>query len=78
MFDYNEIKEVLKKNIATVEFTKKNGDHRIMKATLIDELLPEIKGTGKTDISEDVVKCFDTEANGWRSFRVDSVIALKI
>lgn len=62
----------------TVTFTKANGDERVMKATTNFELIPEEfhpqssaeaekTAVDKEDI--DLIKCFDLEANGWRSFK---------
>ena len=71
----NLIVEKAKNGIITVRFTKVNGDERTMKCTLLSEYLPN-----QTDIEEkttqtndNVLAVWDVEANGWRSFRVDSV-----
>lgn len=63
----------------TVKFTKANGDERVMKATTNFDMIPEEftpkndegKQVDKEDI--DLIKCFDLEANGWRSFKPSTV-----
>ena len=70
----NDIISNLQEGICTVVFTKANGDERVMNCTLMDEYLPETQSKGESKVNESVVNCFDVEANGWRSFRVDSVI----
>ena len=66
-----------------VDFTKINGEFRKLKCTLNPELLPvdvrkkleedEQKETTKK-YNPDVLRVYDIENNGWRSFRYDSVI----
>jgi len=61
-----------------VVFTKVNGDERTMFCTLSPNILP-----AQTDLEEqvqnktpnpDTLVVWDIEAEGWRSFRLDSVI----
>ena len=75
----------LRIGLCTVTFTKVNGDTRVMKCTLSDNFIPmsdrvapvasstaqEIEPQG---LSKEVIRVFDVEVNGWRSFRIDSVI----
>lgn len=75
---YDEMKDFLQNSVSNVTFTKKNGDERIMKCTLMPEHLPpaEVKeSTEKTEkaVNTDVLAVWDLEAEGWRSFRLDSV-----
>ena len=74
-FNKNLIVEKAKNGVITVRFTKVNGDERTMKCTLLTEYLPnqtDIEDT-TTRINDNVLAVWDVEANGWRSFRVDSV-----
>ncbi len=66
-----------------VDFTKTNGEFRKLKCTLNPELLPvDVRKKLEEDeqkentrkYSPDVVRVYDIENNGWRSFRYDSVI----
>jgi hypothetical protein len=71
-------KELLKSNIVEVEFTKVNGDKRVMKCTLIETYLPESSGTMKElnkTYKDTSLAVWDLEANGWRSFRYDNIIS---
>ncbi|MDB4396145.1 SH3 beta-barrel fold-containing protein [bacterium] len=78
---YKHIKEMLQSGLVIhVEFTKKNGDVRNMNCTTNLELIPESHhpaekktNTRLAEVSEDVVRAYDIDAEGWRSFRVDSV-----
>jgi len=72
----------LREGVCQVEFTKKNGDQRVMLGTLNFEYIPEDKhpksdgnvgGSDDKPINTDIVRVFDTEKSEWRSFRVDSV-----
>lgn len=56
------------KNPVAVTFTKLDGTRRDMRCTLNFELIPTENHPGL-----DVIRVFDLEDNGWRSFRVDSV-----
>ena len=75
--DKSEVKRQLTEKVCDIEFTKVNGELRKMKATLLEVLLPQ-----QTDVEEeiqkrkpnsDVLAVWDTEAEGWRSFRWDKL-----
>jgi hypothetical protein len=78
----DEIVEMLKDNVCKVEFTKVNGDKRLMTCTLQESFLPPAKKddplTQKKvrEINPEVVSVWDTNAKGWRSFRVANVIEM--
>lgn len=82
--EYKEAKfayhNFLKTHVAQVKFKKVNGDIRNMRCTLREDLIPAepVSATPKRqhDANGQVVAVYDLEANGWRSFRVDSVIEL--
>ncbi len=71
--------EGLKNNLVKVVFTKVNGDERTMNCTLHDSILPEpiITETEKK-VNQDAISVWDTDNDGWRSFRVDSIKEFKI
>ncbi len=77
-YDKSTILEAARQGVITVRFTKKNGDERIMKCTLLSEYLPQQKDIEEVSTKENsnLLAVWDVEANGWRSFRIDSVIAL--
>lgn len=69
----------LKLHVCEVAFTKVNGDERQMTCTLLETEMPASdasKSTKKENL--DVIACWDTKAEGWRSFRVDSVKEFKV
>jgi len=69
------IVDLLKDDVVCVHFTKKDGTLRTMKCTLKSDLLPvvEVTSTSTRKQPENSLAVFDLEANGWRSFIVDSV-----
>ena len=76
-----QIVEQLKNNVCEVTFTKVNGDKRGRPCTLREDMLPPVvKEDVNADrkVNEKTVCVWVTDANGWRSFRVDSVLELKV
>lgn len=70
------LQDTLRNSVIRVRFTKANGDDRVMYATQDLSLIPvehHPKNPGSAE-NPDVCRVFDTEAQGWRSFRYDSVI----
>lgn len=72
-----EYKTVLKENIANVVFTKADGSERKMRCTLDAGYLPAVEATKSESApkkqSTEAVAVWDLDAEGWRSFRIDSV-----
>lgn len=70
----------LKGNVLTVTFTKKDGTERVMRCTLREDLLPkrEVNENTERKVNEEVLPVYDLEANGFRSFRVDSIKDIRI
>ena len=66
---------VLKEHDVEITFTKKDGTTRVMKCTLDESKIPPLeKKTDRTKAAnDDVLPVFDLEAQGWRSFRLDSI-----
>ena len=77
IFTKENLIDMLRNNVVTVTFTKVNGEERTMKCTLMAEYVPNAPtNNGQVLLQESAAKTvsvWDTEANGWRSFRVDSV-----
>lgn len=75
-----ELKDLLKTTVVTVNFKKKDNTLRKMICTLNEEYLPDlnetIEETTKRTKSEspDAIAVWDLEKQAWRSFRVDSII----
>jgi hypothetical protein len=69
------LKGILRSGNVTVEFVKKDGSVRKMVCTLSESKIPSEfapKGTTKAQ-NDEILAVFDVEANGWRSFRYDSI-----
>jgi hypothetical protein len=80
-YTYTEIKDTLHNNqVVLINFTKVNGKARALRGTLDTSLIPDDlipKGEKKLNLSEDAVRVYDIENDGWRSFRVDSVNSIE-
>lgn len=63
---------VLKEEVVTIKFTKKDGTDRVMKATLHDRLVANTNGSGKKE-NAGVISVTDVELDQWRSIRLDSI-----
>lgn len=77
----NEMIKSLKAGVCNVQFNKVSGEFRDMKCTLSTAFIPADKMPKnneaieqETNVNESVIRVFDVTANGWRSFKVDSVI----
>lgn len=74
------LKEALQENIVNVLFKKKDGSDRLMKCTLMSDIIPKatkedpLSQKKIRQISDEVLPVWDTEKESWRSFRKDSVI----
>ena len=74
------IRSTLKSNICKVTFTKSNGELREMMCTLQESIVvPHEKTTDRVrEVKEDVIPVWDCGKEAWRSFRIDSIIAIQI
>ena len=73
----NWLAGMLEQSIVEVTFTKKDGTERVMNCTLLEDYLPETTGAGRS-AGSDALAVFDVDADGWRSFRWDSIKAVKL
>ena len=73
--DYRkEIEEILRYNHGQFTFQKVDGSIREMKCTLKADLLPEDFTGENSKSTPGLLVVWDTEKEGWRSIRYDSVI----
>lgn len=63
----------MKNQIVSFKFKKVDGSIREANGTLMDSMLPEIKGTSNK-VNYSVMAYFDVDANGFRSFKVENLI----
>lgn len=79
MLDKYELKQQLQNGVATVVFEKKDGTTRSMRCTLLAEYLPVrseaqlLTEEAPRKENDDILSVWDLEADGWRSFRIDSI-----
>jgi hypothetical protein len=79
LFTKENMVEVLQNNVVSVTFTKVDGSERVMRCTLLPEYVPNAPtNNGKVllqenSMSDNNLSVWDTEVNGWRSFRINSV-----
>ena len=69
------LRGLLRSEIVTVIFVKKDGSERIMKCTLLESKIPAEnapKGAERAKSNESLA-VFDLEKSAWRSFRWDSI-----
>jgi len=75
---------LLEQNVLVVDFTKLNGDKRVMTCTLREDIKPAATKTDAMsqkkvrEVSDAVVSVWDVNAKGWRSFRYDRVNAVDV
>jgi hypothetical protein len=71
------LRGLLKDELVTLTFTKKDGTERVMKCTLSENIIPQAPVSEETTknrkISAEAQAVYDVEAEGWRSFRWDSL-----
>lgn len=61
------------------KFTKKDGTEREARGTLNKDMIPEEgtpKGTQTWETAEDMVKYWDLDKEGWRSFRWEQFVEI--
>ena len=87
MYQRDVLLNDLRNNVIEVTFTKTNGDQRIMRCTLMENMLPATYKTNpdekasETDFhqkNKDVIAAWDVQAGGWRSFRIDCVTYVQV
>lgn len=82
IFTKENLIDMLRNNVVTVTFTKVDGTERVMKCTLMSEYVPNAPtNNGQVLLQESeskTVSVWDTDINGWRSFRVDSVKSISV
>lgn len=74
----NDLILQLKDNVCEVNFTKLNGEERIMKCTLQDAYIPETMSEVTKKPNKDILSVWDIEKSAWRSFRMDSLNSFEV
>lgn len=77
-----DLKNLLTQNVLTVDFTKLNGDKRVMTCTLREDIKPAVAKSDSQkavrETSDAVVSVWDVNAQGWRSFRYERINSVDI
>ncbi len=78
MPDKSDLMQALHKGTVNVTFIKTDGSVRHMTCTLAPGLMPDMITEAKVDTSrksqdENLIRVYDLEAAGWRSFKWDRV-----
>jgi hypothetical protein len=80
-----DLQNILSQNVLVVDFTKLNGDKRVMTCTLREDMKPP--ATKDDTMSqkkvreinrEELVSVWDVNAKGWRSFRYNRINSVNI
>ena len=77
VYDKEYMRERLQTGIVRVTFDKVNGERRVMTCTLQDKYLPTTASESTRPEPTDSLAVWDLNANGWRSFRIDKIIAIE-
>jgi len=79
------LETALSTHILDITFIKVDGEHRAMKCTRDGSRIPhesypmaKLEGSNVRAESDEVVKVYDLDAEGWRSFRIDSLISVNV
>jgi len=80
LYTKEQIRETARAGIISVKFTKKDGSLRSMRCSLQEKYLPPLMSDAETTTKDnpDVLAVWDIDVNGWRSFRIDSVMSMTI
>lgn len=80
MPDMDELNNLLTQSVVTVTFTKVDGSTRIMKCTKnFDHIPSEYHPSGSSNVTNpDIIRVYDVENEGWRSFHAESVISVVV
>ena len=79
-----DLEKLLEQNVLVVDFTKLDGDKRVMTCTLREDIKPPatkkdpISQKAVRKVSDAVVSVWDVNAKGWRSFRYERINAVDI
>jgi|TARA_R110000787_G_C13284866_1_gene432929 hypothetical protein len=71
------VKSALVDGVIEIEFLKADGSVRKMNATLNESVVPHVEENAERKANPDTQVVWDTEVNGWRSFRWDRLQGIK-
>lgn len=70
------LKDLLKRKIVQIKFTKTDGTERVMKCTLLEDIVPiyEKKTERVKQTNDDLLAVWDLDKAAFRSFKLSSLI----
>ena len=75
--EIKDFKNALHNGVVEFKYTKVNGEERIARGTLHETAITEDGGLmpkGTMTVSDETIRYYDLNANGWRSFRVENFV----
>jgi len=79
-----DLQNILIQNVLVVDFTKLNGDSRVMTCTLREDMKPPATKNDTMskkkvrELNDEVVSVWHVNAKGWRSFRYARINSVEI
>lgn len=79
-----DLQNILSQNVLVIDFTKLNGDRRVMTCTLREDMKPPATKNDTMsqkkvrELNDEVVSVWDVNAKGWRSFRYARINSVEI
>lgn len=73
------LKPLLKESLVVFKYNKTDGTVRTATGTTCSEYIPEAEtpsGNTRYRLSEDVIRYYDVDKEGWRSLRTDNFIEI--
>lgn len=67
------LSNLLRTEIVTINFIKRDGSERLMRCSLHESFLPATTGNSKSEPNINSISVWDLDASAWRSFRFDSI-----
>lgn len=75
--EIKDFKNALHNGVVEFKYTKVNGEERIARGTLYETAITEDGGSmpkGTMTVSDETIRYYDLNSNGWRSFRVENFV----
>lgn len=77
--EIKDFKKKLHECIVEFAYNKVNGEERTARGTLLETVITEDGGSmpkGVMEVSNETIRYYDLNSNGWRSFRTENFIKI--